>query len=78
MAGGFGGGAEVLVGVLGAGGEEGAEGAAVGKVGGARAQLGFEGGAGERGRRQQALDQLGVGERLAQRVPRNSLGESGR
>ena len=80
VAGGFGGGAQVLVGVLGAGQEEAAQGGAV--VGGSRppAQLGFQWRAFVGGRGDELLDQLAVGGagRIAQSVPVKSLWESGR
>lgn len=74
---GFGGGAEVLVGVLGAVEEEAPEGGATFSRGGAAAQVGFEWGAlvGRRGN--ETLDEIGVGE-WGQSVPVKRRGESGR
>ena len=76
-AGGFGGGAQVLVGILGAREEQAAEGGARFWLRGAAAQLGFQCRAFVRGGSEEALHELGVGE-LAQSVPAKSLCEVGR
>ena len=73
----FGGGADVFVGVLGAGAEEPAQGGAAVGRGGAVAQLALEWGELIGARGEELIDQLGVGE-VDQRVPVKSLKESGR
>ena len=77
MTGGFGGGAQVLVGVLGTCEEEATEGRVLVRVSGAAAQLGFQwwelvGRGGD-----EPLDQDAI-RKVGQRVPVKSLGESGR
>ena len=77
MTGGFGGGAEVLVGVLGSYQQEAAQREAAVRRGGAAAQLALEWGELIGACGDELIDQLGVGQ-YAQSVPVKSLKESGR